>query len=388
MYARSLQIPPVSFFLFGPRSTGKTTWLKEKLPDAAWYNLLLERDYLNLSADPSLLISSVSALEADRWVVIDEVQKLPILLNSVHYLLGEYPDKYRFALSGSSARKLRRMQTNLLAGRVIQRRFFPLTWKELGAEFQLDRALDVGLLPLIWTHPTTAEDRLFAYVNTYLKQEIQQEALVGDVPSFNRFLRIAALLNGHSINTSNISRDAGVARKTVERYFDILVDTLVAYWLPAWQPKATVKEVSKPKFYFFDCGVARACANRLGLPPTPEESGFLLETYILHEIRAYMNAAGIRGELSYWRSGSGNEVDVIWSLGDTHVGFEIKSSTNWKHTYSRGLRSLQKQNKIKKAYGVYRGDRALLDDTVKIYPIHEFLRALYDGSLLISGSQT
>ena len=353
------------------------------MPDAIWLDLLDDDTFLRLSADAASLKQIVEAADAGRWIVIDEVQRLPKLLDVVHQLLTTHPDDYRFALSGSSARKLRRLNSNLLAGRAIERSFFPLTATEIGDTYSIDRALDTGTLPLIWTQPASAVDRLKAYVNVYLKQEIQQEAMVNDIASFSRFLRAASILNGHALNYSNISRDAGVSRSVVERYFSILVDTLIGFWLPAWQPKATVKEVAKPKFFFFDCGVVRACANRLGLPLSAEERGFLLETLIVGEIRAYLNASNaVHGELSYWKSGSGNEVDLIWSWGDTHIGIEIKSSKTWKPGFERGLRTLLSRGKLSKAIGIYMGAQPLRQGDISIYPATDFIHRLHKGELL------
>jgi uncharacterized protein len=289
MIKRDLTLPEASFSLFGPRSTGKTTWLTQNLSNAVWVNLLLDDEYFPLLSDPGLFIQKIEILEAGSWIVIDEVQRIPKLLDGVHYLMTKYPDKYLFAISGSSARKLKRLDVNLLAGRVIERSFYPLTAHELTEDFNLDRAIDIGLLPLVYLKPALARDRLLSYVNTYLKQEIQQEALTDDIPGFSRFLRAASLLNGSIINYSNVARDANLKRNAVEKFFSILTDTLIAFWLPAWQPKATVKESAKPKFYFFDPGVVRACANRTGTPPSPEERGMLFETYILHEIRSTGN---------------------------------------------------------------------------------------------------
>lgn len=382
MYARNLLLPEDSFFLFGPRATGKTTWLMEVLPKAKWFNLLLDKDYLFLQSGSEAFIKSVEALSPGSWVVVDEVQKIPELLDSVHYLLTKYPNKYHFALSGSSARKLKRLEVNLLSGRLIERHFFPLTAKELGEEFDIARILDIGLLPLIWQNTNLAEDRLMSYVNTYLKQEIQLEALVKDLRSFSRFLRVASILNGTTLNYSNIARDAQVNRKVVEHYFSVLVDTLIAFWLPAWQPKATVKEVAKPKFYFFDCGVARACSNRIGVAHGVEELGTLFEGYILHELRSYMNISSCRGELSYWQSSSGNEVDIIWSRGDFHVGIEVKSSKIWKSKFNRGLRQLKSKKFLNKAYGVYLGDHSIFDEEVVILTLEDFLKGLYAGEIL------
>lgn len=382
MIRRNLEIPQASFFLFGPRSTGKTTWLYEKLPHAKWFNLLLDEQFLALSSNPQVFVESVESLDAESWIVIDEIQKMPSLLNAVHYLISKYPGKFNFAISGSSARKLKRLDSNLLAGRVIERGFFPLSANELGGDFNLALALDVGLLPLIYLDKSLARDRLLAYVNTYLKQEIQQEALTNDIPGFSRFLRSASLLNGSIVNYSNVARDAQLKRKIVEKYFAVLVDTLIAFWLPAWQPKATVKELAKPKFYFFDTGVVRACANRIGAPFAPEEQGHLLETYILHEIRSYLNSSNIGGELFYWNSGSGSEVDIIWSRADTHVGIEVKSSKTWKNSFGSGLRTLAERKKIRKAVAIYGGEHSVNTGGIQVLAINDFLLKLYSGEVL------
>ena len=225
MYTRLLQLPNHSFFLFGPRSTGKTTWLREKLGDALWFNLLLDRDYLPLAQNPGLFRSAVEARPPGTWVVLDEVQRLPGLLREVHDLVSVHGDKYRFAMSGSSARKLRRADVDLLAGRVIERRMFPLTAKELRFPIDPLRLLAIGMLPPIHQKPELAVDLLESYAGTYLREEIRQEALVKDLGSFGRFLKIAAVMNGQVVNVTGIARDAGIARTTVQRYFDTLIDT-------------------------------------------------------------------------------------------------------------------------------------------------------------------
>ncbi len=227
--------------------------------------------------------------------MIDEVQRLPALLNEVHALLSERPAHYRFALSGSSARKLRRLDVNLLAGRAVNRQFFPLTAVEIGRGFDLERALRFGVLPQVQSEPADAVDILDAYVTNYIREEILQEALVRNLESFARFLEVAAIMNGQVVNVAGVARDAAVARPTVQGYFGTLVDTLVGSWLPAWRERAKVKEVASPKFYFFDPGVARALAGRVREPVEAAERGFLLETLVLHELRAaqaYRNLGG------------------------------------------------------------------------------------------------
>jgi predicted AAA+ superfamily ATPase len=386
MFTRSLALPEHSFFLFGPRSTGKTTWLREKLGGALWFNLLLDRDFLPLLGSPEMFRDAVEARPRGTWIVIDEVQRLPALLREVHDLISVHGDGYRFAMSGSSARKLRRMDVDLLAGRVLERRMFPLTSQELGFPAGSVGLLSSGTLPLICEKPELAADLLEAYAGTYLREEIQQEALVKDLGSFGRFLRIAAIMNGQVVNTAGIARDAGIARTTVQRYFDTLVDTLVATWVPGWQPRAKVREAARPKFYFFDAGVSRTLANRSRETLADFEKGVLLETYILNELRAAIAYLNVGGEISYWRTPAGVEIDFIWSRGDTAVGIEIKAATQWQRKYSAALKDGLEQKMISRAWGFYLGKNALHVGQVRICPLQEFLKRLWAGEVLRSHS--
>ena len=258
MFTRRLRLPERSFFLFGPRGTGKTTWLRSVLPSALWFDLLRMGTFLELSQRPDRFRQQVEAQPRGSWVVVDEVQRLPALLNEVHALIAEHGRAYRFALSGSSARKLKRLDVNLLAGRAINRQCLPLTAAELDLGFDVDDVLRFGLLPQVRSDPAFAVDTLDAYVSNYLREEIQQEALVRRLDSFARFLQVAALMNGQVVNMAGVARDAGVARPTVQGYFETLSDTLIGVWLPAWRRRAKVKEVASPKFYLFDSGVAVA----------------------------------------------------------------------------------------------------------------------------------
>ena len=382
MYTRSLKPPARSFFLFGPRGTGKTTWLRKEYPNALWKNLLLDEVYLPLLGDASNLRKEVEALPDNSWVVIDEVQRIPTLLNEVHDLIARFGNRYRFALSGSSARKLKRLEVNLLAGRAIERRMFPLTSAELGSDYDLESRLAFGSLPDVSQDSEYAIDILSAYVGTYLRQEIQQEALVENLGSFNRFLKIAAIMNGESINTSGVARDAAVARSTVERYFDILEDTLIGFRLPGWQPKLKARERNSPKFYLFDTGLARAITERLRDPLSDLEVGKLLETHLLHELRSAIWYQNLGGELSYWKSSGGLEIDFIWTRGDAIVAIEVKSSRKWKHGYSRALRDLKMLRPTAQCYGIYRGESVLKDGGVDIVPCLNFLSKLHSGNIL------
>jgi predicted AAA+ superfamily ATPase len=382
MFTRRYAAPNHTFFLFGPRGTGKTTWLKQVLPDALWFDLLRTQVVLGLSRQPESFRQQVEALPRGRWVVIDEVQRMPALLNEVQALIGDRGSAYRYALSGSSARKLKRLDVNLLAGRAINRQFFPLAASELSYDVDLERVLRFGLLPQVHAEPEHAVDILDAYVANYVREEILQEALVRNLDSFARFLEVAALMNGQVVNVAGIARDAAVARPTVQGYFATLQDTLIGVWLPAWRRRAKVKEVASPKFFLFDAGVARALAGRLREPLDGRERGFLLETWVLHELRAAMASLNTGGQLHYWRTPSGTEADFIWTRAGRAVGIEVKAASTWRPEYSSALKSLVEQGVLTRAHGVYTGTAERKDGPVRVWPVLSFLRELTTGTIL------
>lgn len=382
MFTRQLNVPERSFFLFGPRGTGKTTWLRQELPIALWFDLLRTQTFLELSQHPDLFRQRVEGSPRGGWVVIDEIQRLPTLLNEVHALIAEHGRSYRFAMSRSSARKLKRMDVNLLAGRAINRQFFPLTAAELQFDVDVDRVLQFGLLPQIQSDPGFAIDALDAYVSNYLREEIQQEALVRRLDSFARFLQVAALMNGQIANVAALARDAAVARPTVQGYFDALTDTLIGVWLPAWRRRAKVKEVARPKFYLFDSGVARALAGRVREPLERAERGFLLETWVLHELRAAVAHQNLGGELCYWRTPSGSEVDFVWTRARRAVGIEVKASAHWRPEFGAPLKSLIAGHIVQSGVGVYTGTVELKDGPLRVLPIGAFLKELAVGNIL------
>jgi predicted AAA+ superfamily ATPase len=388
MFTRSFRLPEHSFFLFGPRGTGKTTWLRHVLPDALWFDLLRTQTFLALTRQPESFRQQVEAQRRNSWVVVDEVQRLPTLLNEVHALIAERGRAYQFALSGSSARKLRRMDVNLLAGRVINRQFFPLTAAELNYDVDPDRILRFGLLPQIHAEPDFALDSLEAYAANYIREEIQQEAIVRHLNSFSRFVEVAALMNGQVANVAGLARDAVVARPTVQGYFTVLVDTLIGTWLPAWRKRAKVKEVASPKFYLFDPGVVRALGGRLREPLDAAERGFLLETWILHELRAAMASQDTGGQLHYWRTPSGSEVDFVWTRGAHAVGVEVKAATTWRREYGASLKALIVQGTLQAGYGTYLGAAELKDGPLRIFPLRRFLKELASGQVLVAGRRT
>ena len=388
MYSRILALPQKSFFLFGPRGTGKSVWLAQRLGHAALnINLLKSGEYLRYKRDPSLLAQEVAPLKNQKaWIIIDEVQKLPELLDEVHALLFESRHDYRFALSGSSARKLKRSHANMLAGRASSKKMFPLSALEIGKDFRLPDALCYGQLPLSVTSSSGAEriEFLDAYVESYLKEEIQQEALVRNLNGFYRFLSVAAMMNGQILNVANIARDVGVARSTVQGYFSILEDTLLGWFLPAYRNTAKVKEVAHAKFYLFDCGVQRALAGLHRDGPLTIETGVLFETFILNELRALNSWRSHGAQFFYWRTESGNEVDLIWKRGRQAVGFEIKYSTIWKEKFNKGLNVLLRSGDIRRAFGVYRGTRVLKVGEVTVLPYERAIEMASEGSFILA----
>ncbi|MEZ0313119.1 MAG: ATP-binding protein [Myxococcota bacterium] len=381
MFTRSLRPPTRSFFLFGPRAVGKSTWLKAHFPDALRFDLLVNETYYALTRDPAAFRSQVLASPKSRWIVVDEVQRIPALLNEVHNLIEDHGRK--FALSGSSARKLKRGQANLLAGRASTRSMFPLTREEYGDAASIDDILRWGVLPSVLAEPGARLDILDAYAGTYLREEIKEEALTRNVDGFARFLSIAALASGQVTNLSAIARDAGVPRATVGTYFEILVDTLLGSFLPAWTPRARVKEVAHPKFYFFDTGVQRALAGRLRDSVGDEERGHLLETYVFHELRAHIAQASLGGELFYWRTADRNEVDFIWQRNTKRVAIEVKASRRWRNEDDRGLLALSDTKLApSQRLGVYLGAQPLQRAFGRVLPMDDFLKALAGGGVL------
>ena len=386
MYTRCLTLPRRTFFLFGPRGTGKTTWLQGVLPSARWYDLLDELELSRLAREPWLLRAEVEALPKGSWVVIDEVQRLPGIIDVVQGLLTRRPGHCHFALTGSSARRIKREGANLLPGRAVNRSFFPLTASELGGDFDIERVLRFGGLPAVQaeTDEATRMALLEAYAASYVAQEVRIEASVRNLHSFSRFLEAVALTHGQIVNVSGLARNASVARTTVQGYFDILVDTLLGVWLPAWRPRARVKEVGHPKFYFFDTGVVRAMAGRARQPLESQERGTLLESFILHELRAHMEHAQIGGKLSYWRTPSGTEVDFVWTSASGSAAIECKCSDRWRPEHGRGLEAIAEAKAVKKAFGIYLGDRELRFERYSVLPLSEFLSRLVDGEILWS----
>jgi uncharacterized protein len=358
-----------SHFLLGPRQTGKSTLIRYELPDALVFNLLKSEVFLSLSRDPKRLREEAVGHEL---VVIDEIQKLPQLLDEVHLLIEE--QGITFLLTGSSARKLRRGGVNLLGGRARSLTLHPFIRREL-ADFDLLRALNFGLLPHVYLSDEPDAD-LEAYSGTYLLEEIAAEGLVRNIPAFSRFLEVAALCNGTMINYSQIASDAQVARTTVQDYFQILQDTLIAHILPAFRRGTKRKAISTPKFYFFDVGVVSHLRNQGRIKSRSPAFGPAFETYIFHELKSYLDY-NRGGSLAYWRSTSKFEVDFV--LNET-TAIEVKGRSTVGRRDLKGLLALREEGLLRDYIVVCLEERPRLVDGVQILPWGAFLECLWDGS--------
>jgi uncharacterized protein len=380
IYPRLLQRPKTSFFLFGPRGVGKTTWARQAFPQAERFDLLDEGLYQGLLADPSGLSSRLRALKPGQWVWIDEIQRLPNLLNEVHRFIEER--RQRFILTGSSARKLRRTGVNLLAGRALTRTMYPLVPDELGRDFDLDEVLRFGSLPIVWDADSKKET-LEAYVQTYLKEEIQAEALARNLAGFSRFLPVAALFHAQALNVSALARDAGVSRMTVSGYIDILEDTLLAFRLPGYEGKLRVRERKHPKLYWIDPGLVRAVKKQLS-PVSAEERGGLLEGLAAVVLRAHAEYTNLFDEMWYWSPSDTvrTEVDFLLRKGDHYLAIEVKSSPRFSSDSLRGLRAIESLRGLRRRLLVYTGSAVLrTEDGIDAWPAARFFEAISRGTL-------
>ncbi len=356
-----------SYFLFGPRQTGKTSLVDHVFKNCKIYNLLNSDIYLSLNQRPARLREELS--KNDKIVIIDEIQKLPALLDEVHLLIEKF--SINFLLTGSSARKLSRGGVNLLGGRARSQALHPFVLKEL-KDFDLLRALNYGLIPSIYFSDSPEED-LKAYAGSYLREEIAAEGLTRNVPAFSRFLEVAALCNGTLINYTQIANDAQVPKSTVQEYFKILQDTLIAEEVPAWKKTVKRKPILTSKFYFFDVGVVRHLQHRSGLKEKSPEFGEAFETYIFHELKTYIDYES-RGTLHYWHSKSNFEADFILN---SVSAIEVKGKNTIGHRDLKGLQALQEEALLKNYIVVCLEDRPRTIDNIQILPWKMFLERLW-----------
>jgi predicted AAA+ superfamily ATPase len=374
MYSRLLTPPERSFFLFGPRGTGKSSWVRATYPGAPYFDLLGSDALFELSASPQRLEARLPPGHRG-WVVIDEVQKLPEILDEVHRLIEGR--RLRFVLTGSSARRLRGKGVNLLAGRAVTRAMHPLTAGELGGDFDLTWSLLVGNLPSvqITRDRRAAQDFLSSYVRTYLREEVQQEGLTRNLGAFSRFLEAASFSQGTPLNTSAVARDSHVERKVVEHYFTILEDLLLASRVPVFTRRARRATVAHPKLYFFDVGVWRTLRPRGPLDSADEIEGPALETLLHQELRAINDYYDLGYTIHYWRTRMGAEVDFVLYGERGLLAFEVKRAARVKGEDFATLRLFLEEYPMASARLVYGGARSFREGPIEVLPAREaFIR--------------
>lgn len=375
MYSRILSPPKnKSFFLFGPRGTGKTTWVKSAFPKAIFIDLLESEIYNDLLANPQRLETFIPK-DFKNWVIIDEVQRVPELLNEIHRLIEK--KQCVFVLTGSSARKLRKKGVNLLAGRALTYSFHQLTAIELAKDFNLAHSLKFGQLPCVYTEKDP-KAYLESYVETYLREEIQQEGLTRNLSAFSRFLEAASFSQGSVLNTSGVARECAVERKVVENYFSILEDLLIGCRLPVFTKKAKRRMVSHHKFYFFDVGVYRTIRPSGPLDMPEEMEGLAFETLVFQELRAINDYLRLGYELYYWHTSNQVEVDFVLYGNKGLKAFEVKRTGRLQENMLRGLKAFLKDYPSAKAYLIYGGTRRLYEGKITILPVQEALLTLPD----------
>ncbi|MBN2092289.1 ATP-binding protein [candidate division KSB1 bacterium] len=373
--------PEQSFFLFGPRGTGKSTYLKHHYADALWIDLLKPDVFRIYAARPERIIELVQGHPEKKVVIVDEVQKVPEILSAIHHLIEEKVNR-KFILTGSSARKLKRAGVDLLAGRVLLRTFHPFVLSELTMNLSFDKTLKYGLLPIVISSENPAEV-LDAYISLYLREEVQYEGLVRNIGNFSRFLEAISFSHGSLVNISNVARECSVERKIVEGYIKILEDILLAFRIPVFTKKAQRAVISHPKFYFFDAGVFRTLRPKGPLDHPEEIDGAALEGLVAQHLRAWIAWHPHKYELYFWRSRSGVEVDFILYGEKGIFAIEVKNSDRVRPEDLRSLKAFQQDYPQSKALLLYRGTEGLLKNDILCLPYEDFLRGMKPENELV-----
>ncbi len=365
-----------SVFLWGARQTGKSTLLKVLFPECRYYDLLMGDQFERLNRRPGLLREELLTCKEDELVIIDEVQKIPELLDDVHWLISNR--NLRFILCGSSARKLKRSGANLLGGRAIRNVLLPLVSREI-PDFSIDKALNRGMLPrhYIVNNP---RKRLQAYIGDYLQEEIKAEALTRNLSTFTRFLEIAAISCGEMLNFNNIASECGVSAPTIKEYFSILEDTMIGYMVPAYKKVFKRRVIQSSRFYYFDVGITNYLLNRSNLQQGSPEYGQAFEQLIMQELHAFVTYNDIYPGLSYWRTVSGYEVDAI--LGDARVAIEIKSAIEIHSHHTKGLRAFAEEFPDARKLIVSNEQNKRVMGDIEVFPVREFLTQLWNGMII------
>lgn len=370
---RFFQAPKQSFFLFGPRGTGKSTWLKQHYASAETIDLLAPEVFRAYSARPERLRQVVSGADSNT-IIIDEVQKVPELLDVVHELIEEGRGR-QFVLTGSSARKLKRTGVNLLAGRAIVKTMHPFMAAEFGESFSLAASLRIGLVPLI-TSSSDPQATLSSYVALYLKEEVQMEGAVRNIGAFSRFLEAVSFSHGSILNVSEVARECQVKRKTVDNYLAVLNDLLLSFRIPVFSRRAKRRLISHQKFYYFDSGVFRSLRPTGPLDSPQEIDGAALEGLVAQHLRAWIAYSNMNCGLYYWRTKSGVEVDFILYGQDTFLAIEVKNSAVINNKMLKGLNAFLKDYPEARGLLLYRGNERLLIDNILCLPCEQFLKNL------------
>ena len=370
-----------TFFLWGPRQAGKSTLLRQCYPDGRWIDLLKSDEFRRYLTNPEYLRQEIEAEASPQslQVVIDEVQKVPALLDEVHWLMENRG--VSFALCGSSATKVKRGAANLLGGRAVRHELLGITGAELGDDLDLTRLLNVGYLPRIFQarRPVPLLD---AYINDYLVQEVAAEGVVRKLPAFSRFLDAASLSDGEIVNLSNIAAECGVSQHTVKNYFQVLVDMLLGRWVPSYRLRPKRRVIQAPKFYFADVGIVNRLARRGPLVPRSELYGKAFENWVCHELSAWIRYREFDGRLSYWRLAGGTEVDFV--VGDMHLAVEAKASANIDSRHLRGLRSLIRDHPSvrRRAVVCLEPRTRRTTDGIDVLPAESFVQELWRDRLV------
>jgi uncharacterized protein len=367
-----------SFFLWGARQTGKSTLLKNQFQHAINYDLLKSEVLLRLQKNPESLREYLVTQDNGQLVIIDEIQKIPKLLNEVHWLIEN--KRHQFILSGSSPRKILRGGINLLGGRAFKYHLFPLTSAEI-PDFDLLRALNHGLLPRHYDAEEDIDMYLAAYIGSYLEDEIIAETRIRNIEIYIRFLDSAAFSNGEMVNLSNIAADCGISSNTVKEYFNILTESMIGYWLPSYQKRPKRRVVKSPKFYFFDVGVVGYLLKRKNIQLGTTDFGHALEHFMFMELHAYKHYSGQHFPMSFWRTSAGNEVDFV--LGENEVAIEVKSTNNVQARHLKGLKSFAEEYTVKKKIIISTDPLPrLLEDDIYVMPWQYFLEKLWVGEII------
>lgn len=374
---RFIPLEDSSFFLFGPRGTGKTTWLIENFPDSLYIDLLDDSVYRIFLSRPERLVEYIESGEYRNTIIIDEIQRVPGLLTTVHQQM-ELRKELRFILTGSSSRKLKRTGVDLLGGRALLKKCFPFMAAEIGGRFELQKALTLGMIPLVLAAAKT-EKTLSAYITLYLKEEVQQEGIVRNIENFSRFMEAISFSHGQVLNISEVARESEISRKTVEGYIQILHDLLLSHEIPVFSKRAKRGLIKHNKFYYFDAGIFNSLRPKGPLDKPEEIAGAALEGLFLQHLQAWIHYGNRNAQIYFWRTKSGVEVDFVLYGEKDFAAFEIKNTDRIRNKDLTGLKIFSSDYPEARLFFLYRGKEKRKIDGILCLPVEEFLINLIPG---------